>query len=142
MDRIDRFAGLFRFLSNFYPALVVLDGVVYPSVEHAYQAAKSTNGAVREHIRIAPTPAVAKRYGREVLLRPDWESVKIQYMKHLVWQKFSTHELLGTLLLATGDAELVEGNTWNDRFWGVCRGVGENWLGRILMDVRVVLRST
>lgn len=132
---IDSFRGDFGFLSNFYEASVWVDGLQYRSVEHAYQAAKAEDLSAREVIRNARRPGDAKRLGKAVRLPPDWETRKIEVMRGLLRQKFS-NPLLRALLLATGDAELVEGNTWNDRFWGVCRGSGQNWLGRLLMEVR------
>lgn len=132
---IDSFRGDFGFLSNFYESSVWVDGLQYRSVEHAYQAAKATDPSAREVIRNAKRPGEAKRLGKAVQLPPDWETRKVEVMRGLLRQKFN-NPLLRALLLATGDAELVEGNTWNDTFWGVCRGRGENWLGRLLMEVR------
>jgi hypothetical protein len=139
-DMIDQFDGGYAFLSNFWPGPVVLDRVTYPTVEHAFQAAKTRNRHERESIAALPTPGAAKRAGRKVTLREDWERVKVGIMEELVRQKFADPELAGRLL-ATGDEELVEGNTWNDRFWGVCRGQGLNELGKILMRVRAELRE-
>lgn len=138
---IDEFSGPYRYLSNFYPSLVVLDGVEYPTVEHAYQAAKTLDPNERRHILTAATPGRAKRLGRRVHLRPDWEEVKVQVMAKLVWQKFSRHPELRRQLLATGGQRLAEGNSWGDVFWGVCGGRGQNYLGRILMRVRSKLRE-
>ena len=138
-NRIDRFSGKFRFLSNFWIVSVPLDNEWYPSVEHAYQAAKTTDSENRRRIRYSLSPADAKRLGSNVILRQDWEQVKLQYMRYLVWEKFSLHIDLGQKLLDTTDTELIEGNTWGDKFWGVCRGIGENWLGKILMETRSLL---
>lgn len=77
----------------------------------------------------------AKRAGQRLALRPDWEQIKQAVMLNLQRQKYSYPELR-TLLLATGNLELIEGNTWGDTYWGVCNGVGDNWLGKILMQVR------
>jgi ribA/ribD-fused uncharacterized protein len=137
---IDRFDGEHAFLSNFWPSPIVLDGIIYPTVEHAFQAAKAVDWLERERIAALPTPGAAKRAGRLVTIRPDWERVKVGIMEDLVRRKFADPELTG-MLLATGAEELVEGNTWNDRFWGVCRGVGCNELGKILMRVRADLRA-
>lgn len=138
---IGSFSGPYRFLSNFYPAVVRLDGVNYPSVEHAYQAAKTLDLALRQTIRQQDTPGRAKRMGATVTKRPGFYEDRVALMTMLVRQKFHHPELCDKLL-ATGDHELVEGNTWGDTFWGECRGVGENHLGRILMQVRTELRST
>lgn len=136
---IAEFNGQYRFLSNFYPCIVQYEGVQYPSVEHAYQAAKTLDTAAREVIRSCRKAGDAKRTGQGVVLRPDWEAVKIEVMRDLLWMKFS-NDALQELLLATGDEELIEGNWWGDRFWGVCKGVGENHLGKLLMEIREGLR--
>lgn len=132
---IDKFSGKFRFLSNFYPAVVTLDGWKFPTVEHAFQAAKTLDGNQRRRIQQVVKPGEAKRLGRAVHLRPDWEDMKIDVMRQLLRQKFSEPFLLSQLL-ATGTEELVEGNWWRDTFWGVCNGVGENRLGKLLMEIR------
>jgi len=140
-ESIEHFNGPFSFLSNFYPAEVHLDGLEYPTVEHAFQAAKSVSLQHRERVQSASTPGKAKRLGRGVKLRHDWEDVKVAIMGDLLRSKFTYHEDLGVKLLATGDAHLVEGNDWGDTFWGVCNGVGENWLGQLLMQVRRELQE-
>ena len=136
---IREFKGRYRFLSNFWYASVRYEGVCYSSVEHAYQAAKTTDSAEREHVRDAPTAAAAKRAGRYVRLRRDWGAIRLDVMRALLLSKFSDNADLARKLLDTGDAELVEGNDWGDVFWGKCRGMGENHLGRLLMEVRSVL---
>jgi ribA/ribD-fused uncharacterized protein len=139
---IDDFRGDYHFLSNFAPAPVTLDGMQFPTVEHAYQAAKTLDPQERQQILGASTPGLARKMGRKLTLRPDWPDVKVKVMQELVAQKFDGHPDLVKLLLATGDAELAEGNTRHDNFWGDCRCprcakiTGQNWLGRILMDVR------
>ena len=132
---IKSFKGKYEFLSNFATCRVVYNGVLYPTVEHAYQAAKCLHDEDRKVFRFIDTPGEAKRWGRVVTLRPDWESVKLSIMEDLVRQKFR-NERLRKLLLETAGEELVEGNTWKDTFWGVCNGVGENNLGKILMKIR------
>jgi len=139
---IDRFTkeNGYDFLSNFYYSSVSYDGKLYPTVEHAYQAAKTTDENVREIIRKANSPGIAKKLGQSINVRNDWSTTKIVVMKNLIRDKFSSPFLMGRLL-QTGDAKLVLNNKWNDKFWGVCRGVGENWLGKILMEVRDELRK-
>lgn len=112
-----------------------MDGKPYKTTEAAYQAAKSLDQDTRELIRKAKSPYAAKKLGQSVKLRPDWEEVKVQVMRGLIRQKFE-NPFLRPLLTATSDAELIEGNHWHDRFWGVCGGIGQNWLGRLLMEVR------
>ena len=138
---IDSFQGEYRFLSNFWPAEVVFEGATYPTAEHAYQAAKSLDPVERQRIAASPTPADAKRAGRALKPRDDWETAKFDVMERVVRDKFTRHADLRRQLLATGDAELIEGNTWGDRVWGVYQGEGENHLGRILMRLRAELRK-
>jgi len=134
IDRFTKESG-YDYLSNFYPSTVRFEGNLYPTVEHAYQASKTIDLKLREFIRKASGPMEAKKLGRCLLLREDWELVRVDIMRHLIKEKFSNPFLLH-LLIKTKDADLIMGNLWNDRFWGVCRGTGENWLGKILMEVR------
>lgn len=148
---INRFQGEYRFLSNFwYPQqkLTLGDNIWYPTIEHAYQAAKSTNLDIRKIISNLPKPGLAKKMGREISIRPDWESIKYDTMFGLIEQKFGNpyNFKLRRMLLATGDQELIEGNLWHDRYWGICycrkcKGVGENNLGKLLMEQRKVLQE-
>ena len=119
---IKRFNGKYRFLSNFYPSKVSLDGLEYDNVEAAFQAAKTDDVADRRRIREATKPGDAKHLGQKVKLRQDWEKIKIQVMEDLVRQKFQNHPDLRDKLLATADSPLEEGNLWNDLFWGICKG--------------------
>lgn len=135
MRIIDAFRGEYRFLSNFYPCEISYERILYPSVEHAFQAAKSTDINVRRRICAANTAMVAKFMGNNIKLRPLWDDIKVSIMLVLIRKKFRDSELRRKLL-ATGTAKLIEGNTWNDTFWGVCKGEGKNQLGRILMVVR------
>jgi len=128
--------------SNFVASPVEMDGIVFPTVEHAYQAAKTLDMAERKRIASLPTPGKAKRAGRGVELRPDWEEVKYKIMKVLLYQKFSEEPFKGNLL-GTEDAVIVEdASAWNDKIWGVGRdGKGQNLLGRCLMEVRDMLKN-
>jgi ribA/ribD-fused uncharacterized protein len=137
--RIDKFKGEFEFLSNFFPVEIEMDGLLYPSVEHAYQAAKTLSPSDREAIRMAKSAAVAKRLGKTLVLRPKWNDVRVKIMHSLLLKKFA-HEGLAKRLLATDGMEIVEGNTWGDTFWGVCNGVGDNTLGQLLELVREQIR--
>lgn len=135
-DPIKRFDGANRFLSNFWYASVAFDGVVYPSVEHAFQAAKTLDPDKRRGIVHAPGPGIAKRLGRKLTLRPDWEQVKEAIMLNLLRQKFA-HDPLRSALIATGDAQIIDGNIWGDTYWGVdVNKGGMNRLGILLMQVR------
>jgi ribA/ribD-fused uncharacterized protein len=112
----------------------------FRSVEHAYQAARTPVLAERLKIQHVAAPGIAKRMGRRVTPRLDWAEVKVGIMRDLLHQKF-TQVTLHNLLLSTGDAELVEGNTWDDTFWGVCNGVGQNHLGKLIMEIRAEARA-
>lgn len=130
---IDSFTGEYAFLSNFYPT-------EFGSVEHLFQAAKTLDHKEQEEIMRAHSPGKAKRLGRKATLRSDWEEVKLDHMEFFLRWKFSNPELRQKLL-DTGDATLVEGNHWGDTYWGVCRGKGENHLGKLLMKIREDLRA-
>ena len=135
------FRGVFDFLSNFYPAMVEVDGIAYQNAEAAFQAQKCLDVEKRREFS-ALTGTKAKRKGRQVPLRPDWDGERVVAMRKVVHAKFTQNENLSARLLATGDMPLVEGNSWGDTFWGVDvrTGKGENQLGKILMEVRGELR--
>ena len=137
--RIDRFRGKHAFLSNFHGHPFEWRGRSYSTSEHAFQSAKARDERMRERIRAAASPAEAKRLGRRADLRLDWEHVKDDVMHSILKAKFAVPALRDALL-ATGDAELVEGNTWGDTYWGVCGGRGRNQLGRTLMRIRDDIR--
>lgn len=147
MTVIDQFKGEYRFLSNFYPYAVSYEGIRYPSTEHAFAAAKTLDGAARLRIAAARSATEAKRLGRNVALREGWDQrIRFEVMRDLVAIKFSPGSAIGYQLAATGDAELIEGNTWHDQIWGDCRcgrlscsSPGQNHLGKMLMVRRAEL---
>ncbi|WP_254509437.1 NADAR family protein [Anatilimnocola floriformis] len=129
--------------SNFSPHGIEMEAKWYPTIEHYFQAMKFPGDEQAEKIRLAKTPAIAKKLGRtrDVTLRSDWEEVKIDIMRQAVRKKFRTHRQLTELLLETGEEPLVEAAPM-DYFWGRGRsGSGKNWLGKILMEVREELRT-
>lgn len=128
----------YRWLSNFWPVQVILDGDTYPSVENAYQAAK-VSITKREPFQHC-TPGVAKQFGQVVTPRLGWDEDKVLVMRGLIAQKFAPGTDLAEKLVSTGNRKLVEGNSWGDTFWGVSSGQGQNRLGRILMEQRIVLQ--
>jgi len=138
---IDSFTGDYRFLSNFYPSIIEWCGISFPTVEHAYQAAKTMNLNQRQTIASLATPGQAKRAGRKIHLRQGWAEMRIEYMNLFLCRKFVLPGCMGELLLSTGNKKLIEGNHWGDTFWGVCRGVGENNLGKLLMTLREQLQK-
>lgn len=147
---ITEFKGQYRFLSNFYLAEVEFEGATYPSVEHAYQAAKTIDPVKRRSVLTTTdkrtgqlrqtTPGEAKDKGYALDLREGWDAIKVSVMIDIVRSKFS-REPLRQWLLNTGDQELIEGNWWGDQYWGVCKGEGQNMLGKILMKIREELRN-
>jgi len=140
LRKIDFFDGPYFFLSNFYASEIEYEGRTYKTVEHAFQAAKALRIEHKIAVQEAAGPGQAKAMGQRVQLRPDWESVKYTVMLNCLRLKFAK-DPLRSRLLETGEAELVEGNTWGDRVWGVVDGVGENHLGRLLMQVRRELQT-
>lgn len=144
VKRIEQFRGQYFFLSNFYDAPVTYLGLTYQNNEAAFQSAKvigtKQEGQRQAFIHLAPNEA--KRKGRHVLLRSDWEKAKDQVMYEIVKDKFTNNSDLQEKLLATGNAILTEGNTWHDVYWGydTRQKRGQNKLGKILMRVRQELR--
>lgn len=138
---INSFTGDHRFLSNFYPCEILFEGSIYPSVESAYQAAKTLDQGERDRIRIAKTPGEAKKLGRRVTLQAGWNAMRVGVMRELLRMKFSNN-VLKAMLVETKDAVLVEGNYWNDFWWGVCKGRGANHLGQLLMEIRKEVSRT
>ena len=144
---ITEFDGKYAFLSNFFYAPFVYDGIIYPTNEHFFQAMKTLDQEKRKQIAEAKTPGAAKRMGRQVQLREDWEEVKYTAMRVGVERKFDAHPGLAEKLIATGDAILIEGNSWHDNTWGSCfcpkcaAIAGKNWLGEILMERRRELKE-
>ena len=140
MKTIDSFKGAHDFLSNFYQWPVAYEGITYPSVEHAYQAAKTIDLVERDKIQKADTAGKAKRLGKTVTMRQNWEKIKIAVMYNLLQQKFNSFALSKQLLNTYNDT-LIEGNNWGDTFWGCTQDddgkwAGENHLGKLLMRVR------
>lgn len=142
--KIIRFDGQYSFLSNFSPAVFVWDDITWANSEAAYQAAKSLDREVRLAFAELTDPVAAKRGGKRIALRPDWNEVKFDIMYDIVYEKFHQNPILAKKLLQTKDAILEEGNHWGDKIWGVCpagSGNGQNWLGKILMAVREDLQK-
>jgi hypothetical protein len=135
------FFGEYSFLSNFHLCEIPFEGLIYPSTEYAFQAAKTLDIQERKFIRTATTCGKAKRAGMTVTLRSDWEGIKIGIMYDVNMTKYETYPELKEKLLATGEEELVEGNTWGDTFWGQVDGIGKNYLGLVLMQIRKELKE-
>lgn len=137
---ISSFRGKFEFLSNFYPISVVYEGKIYPSSEHAFVAAKTLDEDIRATIALVPTAGKVKRLGKSLMLRNDWNAVRINEMRRILEDKFSpsrTDVPIFQWLTNTAPAILIEGNAWGDRFWGQSPvGEGRNELGKLLMSIR------
>ncbi len=132
---IKGFFGPYRFLSNFWPVTIEFEQHKYPTVEHAYQASKSIDPHIRDMIRVCPTPGIAKRLGKTIKLRSNWEDIKLNMMLLLLREKFNEPSLKKALS-NTGTRELIEENNWGDTFWGIYKREGQNHLGKILMKIR------
>ena len=145
---INSFNGEYKKLSNFYPVVIYYIGRNFPTVEHAFVASKSKNDWMF-HYKISQIPAnqagKAKRYGRKIKLRDDWELIKVPTMERFLIQKFSYQDFR-EFILSTGNAKLTEGNFWHDNFWGDCSCdkcsniKGQNQLGKLLMKVRELVK--
>ena len=151
---IDSFRGHYSFLSNFYYASQIINGVVYPTNEHFFQACKTL--ILDEQIAIinAPKPGIAKQMANprgyklpngaifKITIRQDWEDIRIGVMNMGIEAKFSQNIPLHNELMLTQGTNLCEGNWWHDNFWGDCRcpkclgSPGLNMLGRLLMAYR------
>lgn len=146
---IEDFTGEYAFLSNFADIPAAFAGTVYPTGEHAFQAAKSVHPQYREKVLRAPTPSKAKLAGRSVQLRDNWDEIRFSVMAQVVADKFTRDATVGELLLGTGHQVLMESTTWHDNVWGTCvcgrpacRKPGLNYLGVILMSVRESIKRT
>jgi ribA/ribD-fused uncharacterized protein len=129
--------------SNFSKQGFTLEGRYWPTSEHYFQAQKFAGTPDEEEVRLARAPKIAADRGRDRSrpLRADWEAVKEDVMRHALRAKFTQHDDLRVLLLATGDAEIVE-NAPGDFYWGIGRdGTGKNRLGALLMELRDTLRQ-
>lgn len=132
---INEFRGEYKWLSNFEECTINYKGRKYKNSEAAYMAAKTDNEEIKD-IFSKLCPRCAKAASRVIKLIPNWDEVRLSAMEEILFCKFNQNKDLREKLIATGDRELIEGNTWNDTFWGVCNGVGENNLGKILMKIR------
>lgn len=132
---ITSFDGQYSWLSNMACTDEInYNGLVYQQTESAYQAQKTLDEQLRKEFCME-TGYGSKRKAKTMAIRPDWNQVKLQVMEDLLRIKFN-QEPFKSKLINTGNRELIEGNTWRDTFWGVCNGVGENNLGKLLMKIR------
>lgn len=142
MTDIKGFTGEYRWLSNFWPSPFEFNNYAWPTVEHAYVAHKAHPARLKNvyGLVIDMTPGQAKRYGRTITIRPDFDMIKLHLMQALQYRKYTTDDPVNEVLLQklreTGDRYIEETNTWGDTFWGVCNGEGHNHLGKIIMGIR------
>lgn len=132
---IESFRGPFAFLSTFAATPINYGGAIYASAQHLLSALMTTDKSMREKIRQAPGPAEAMKLAKSFVPRPDWEKIKLDVMREVMKRKFQLPDLRAKLITTKG-RELINANTYHDTFWGVCNGEGENWLGRIIQEVR------
>lgn len=144
MEPIISFREEYRFLSNFWPTVIEYKGIIYRTVEAAFQAAKTDDEKIKREISLL-SPNKAKRYSKTITLKPEWDIDKLSIMEELLRLKFVGG--LALLLRATGNADLIEGNTWHDNFWGMCVCPAcvdkkkHNMLGKLLMKIRADLQQ-
>lgn len=151
------FRGIYYFLSNFSPCKVEHQGITYPSVEHFYVAMKCNNdqmidgvfytiGDFRENVAKLKEAAFAKKLGKKIRLRKDWDEKKYQFMEYGLREKFKDPDLREKLV-GTGNTEIIETNLWHDVEWGQCscdkcKNKGKNLLGKLLMKLRSEFNGT
>lgn len=132
------FRNEYNYLSNMYLTDIKVGNIIYPSVENAFQAMKCADVNDRSKF-VNISPVEAKKLGRKINMRPDWDKIKVDVMYVLVKNKFLNNNTIKNKLCSL-DCDIQEDNSWNDTFWGVCNGVGSNYLGKILMKVRDELK--
>lgn len=133
---INEFQGEYRWLSNFVECDIEYNGFIYPSVENAYQAAKMKYKEDSLKFLVV-TSGQAKRLAKTLPMRDDWGKLKIYYMREFLIQKFS-QKPYKELLMNTCGLDIIEGNRWGDKYWGVCLKTnnGQNNLGKLIMGIR------
>lgn len=138
---IKSFEGQYKCFSNFYPRHVTYNCATYHTKEHAFQSHKATNETDFMFIFNSDSPYQAKKRSRTIKIRNDWDKIKVKIMHEIVLSFFTQWKDCKEILLSTRNEEIQEGNNHGDRFWGMVNGEGENWLGKILMDVRIILQG-
>lgn len=139
-NNIKGFFGEYRWLSNFHSVPVLFEGVLYPSTENAYQAAKCADLSQKEQF-VNCSPSDAKKLSKTILIRENWDSFKYDVMSAIIFDKFYRDYDLRIKLLDTENKYLEETNHWGDIYWGVCNERGQNKLGKIIMGVRTIWKS-
>jgi hypothetical protein len=137
-----QFRDQYHFLSNFYPAPIKIGGITYPTTEHYYQSQKTNIRAEKDKIIKAATPGEAKRLGKTVTIRSNWENEKLTVMRQALVAKFNQHtDLKERLVSIPDDIPIIENNNWHDNYWGICQcgkcDGGHNHLGNLLTDLKI-----
>jgi len=135
---VNKFRGDFSFLSNFYPCKIEYKGLKFQSSEATFQSQKCPKVA---SIFVKLTASEAKKLGRNLVCRNDWDEVKLSIMEEILKIKFAEGSYLAEELIGTGNLYLIEGNTWGDTYWGMFKGIGQNMLGKLLMKIRKQLQQ-
>ena len=139
LSRIDSFTGYFDFMHNNFQTPVYYEGILYPSVTHAYHAARSTDERTRRAILNSETFQILGNIAIRIEDPPDWQEKKVKIMEQLLRDKFRRSKELQEKLRTTEHRELVmtyQEKKKNNLYWGVVKGKGQNQLGRILMRIR------
>ena len=134
MSVINSFDGEYDFLSNFYECPINWEGNLYQNSESIYQSYKTIDEVPYDFTKT--TGSQAKKISKTLNVRPDWNKIKLDLMYKICQEKFNQNPDIAQKLMNTGDAIHIEGNYWNDTYWGVCNGKGQNYLGKILMKIR------
>ncbi len=133
-----RFRNEYWFLSNMYPCSIWYEGAldgkyIFRSVETIFQMMKCDDDNEKKGFELL-NGFEAKKRGRRVKLRDDWNEIKLDVMRDILEVKFSIPDLKNKLMRVND--EIVEDNNWGDRYWGRCNGIGKNMLGKLLMEIR------
>lgn len=142
-ERVHIYMDEFYCLSNFAAFRLTWKGVDWDTSEHAYQASKFTDPSVRHRIQFTRSAHAAFKIADAYrhIRRPDWESVRLDVMREIIRAKHEQHQYVKVKLLETGDREIVE-DSWRDDFWGTGPdGTGQNWLGKLWMELRDEIRA-
>lgn len=140
---ITEFRKEYNWLSNFANVKIILDDIVYQSVEHAYMSEKSDDVEWKLFCsNINNSASVVKAESKKIIIKHNWDKIKLDVMEKCLIQKYNT-EPYKTKLLETKNIYIQEGNNWNDKFWGVClkTNKGKNHLGKLIMYIRYNLQN-
>lgn len=143
MEKIEKFVEENYFLSTMSRCFITINGITYPTVEHAFQASKTRDTEIQQKIADMENPVDAVRFGRTIKPYPAWLGQRLQILERLLEIKFQK-DTYKNLLIATGDAEIEHRNDYGDAFFGIRNdnNQGQNWLGRLTQKVREKIKNT